>query len=961
MSVDYVKSNPDIVQESKDLVLTQFGDSDNIQKFVEIIAEEAKSYEEVAEKIFTSFLLINATGFALDSIGEFLNFPREGRSDDAYRTALVISAIGSNSKITRDSIYRLVEIVTGGLGGYFYNGRYHDLYIYLQDACVERAIAAEFLDKYLPTNTQASVLFESGEAFGFEGNDAAVGFDKVRQTSSEGVAFVQFPVQEAVNIPEMVIPNNFKFLGQDGYTYRTVDSVDLKTSIVATEWDIPNTYIAGDILGASILNNTTKESFAAGYQVQNTATADFETMQFVIDTLLQANVVTDVNIYADDSSGYKVYAGYEEITDPSSFSGRNSSATEFLVGNIMRTVGVDVLRDKRNPDTGDIVGILYETEATNLVPYGNDISTGTGFWNLTGTIDISDVEQAIHFLYDARNYEFSSDILFDGEITIPRDGYYTYSVFFRSLLDPSVDQVIGIDSDRAIFEDTNPTLSIVQDDFGTLRTEYYGLWVRAEVTTYLTAGTHTIYVGSEGSGEATYFGAMVERGRKSSSYIPTLGSVATRSQDFFNFTSEPDVVGFENSATVQVSAKDYDGFFAWSGVGLSNLSKGEIVVQQGMSFAAEESPGFTLTETISSSQWTTGFGPTGLTTYDESYSDAGGFCTRVSLTSRDILGFGTLAEPESFEYNLDSKLSEVVGVLDTSQDLLQPRLVGSYNKFTAQSWDNTYTGTTYGTVLRSPSGIDALAKFQTNLLTSIDSIAEPYESNSSDIALPKSPYYYEIDFENLPNSNAILLSKHWQISTADVVTRNTNTDGDEILEKLSTSAYLQVFVEYNSGSSQFDLKFTMQHSDVLKRVNTTTNVTLVEYTYSGQSDNTLLSYTDATLESPKNIGVLYDQFTGLYTVYVDGVEFDGVDGIPKFTSVDPSDDSGAVVGDLYKTSPYYDNRAFFRIEFQVDNTAAEPTTEDDYGTIEFIYNRSDLKYTSQLPLNTVDIFRRKIN
>ena len=89
MSVDYVKSNPDIVQESKDLVLTQFGDSDNIQKFVEIIAEEAKSYEEVAEKIFTSFLLINATGFALDSIGEFLNFPREGRSDDAYRTALL--------------------------------------------------------------------------------------------------------------------------------------------------------------------------------------------------------------------------------------------------------------------------------------------------------------------------------------------------------------------------------------------------------------------------------------------------------------------------------------------------------------------------------------------------------------------------------------------------------------------------------------------------------------------------------------------------------------------------------------------------------------------------------------------------------------------------------------------------------------------------------------------------------
>ena len=117
MSVDYTKANPDIVQETKDLVFGQFSESKNVQLLVELIAEEAKSYEEVAEKVFTSFLLSEATGFALDSIGEFINFPREGRSDDSYRTALVIAAIGSGSSITRDSIANLIDIVTGGIGG----------------------------------------------------------------------------------------------------------------------------------------------------------------------------------------------------------------------------------------------------------------------------------------------------------------------------------------------------------------------------------------------------------------------------------------------------------------------------------------------------------------------------------------------------------------------------------------------------------------------------------------------------------------------------------------------------------------------------------------------------------------------------------------------------------------------------------------------------------------------------
>jgi len=475
MSVDYTKANPDIVQETKDLVFGQFSESKNIQLLVELIAEEAKSYEEVAEKVFTSFLLSEATGFALDSIGEFINFPREGRSDDAYRTALVIAAIGSGSSITRDSIANLIDIVTGGIGGYFVQGRYHDLYIYLQDACVERSVAQEFIDKYLPTNTQASVLFESGTSFGFEGNDLAGGFDKVRQQAGEGEAFLQFPVAEAVTFPEMILPRAFEFTADNTYDYRTVEEVNLKESVVGAVWDIPNTYEAGDVLAASIRNNFTNETFVNSYQIQSTPDADLEVAEFASELILGAKATSPENVYIDDTSGYKLYLGYQEITDGSQFSGRDSTATEFLSGNLMTTAAVDQLRDKRDPDTGDIIGILYEASTENLVDYGNAIETSSAYWSLTGTVDTTNVVSSIHILYDAYNYEFTSDIEFSADVVAPQDGYYTFSVFFRTSLDSTINNFVGVDSQFYEFNDQNPFLNTVVDDFLESRTQYYGL------------------------------------------------------------------------------------------------------------------------------------------------------------------------------------------------------------------------------------------------------------------------------------------------------------------------------------------------------------------------------------------------------------------------------------------------------------------------------------------------------
>lgn len=319
-SVDYVQANEDIVQDTKDLVLTQFNESENIQKLIELIADEFLTYEEVAEKLFTAFLLESASGYALDLIGEFVNVPREDRSDDDYRTALIIVAVGSSASITRDSIYTLVEIVTGGVGGYMYSGRYHDLYLYLQDSCSDRDVAADFLDDYLPVNTQASVIFESGLGFGFEGNDLARGLSRVYQRPSEGYAYIEVPL-DSVNTDDLTISNSVELVGADGYTYRTDEEVELTDTVWAYYWDIPSDYVTSDSVEISVRNNKTNDIFKDSLTITDTATAQSEIADFLTDFFVDNGITTLDNIYVDTSSSYEIYIGFEDgltvpLSDP---------------------------------------------------------------------------------------------------------------------------------------------------------------------------------------------------------------------------------------------------------------------------------------------------------------------------------------------------------------------------------------------------------------------------------------------------------------------------------------------------------------------------------------------------------------------------------------------------------------------------------------------------------------------
>ena len=952
MSVDYVKANDDIVQDTKDLLLSQFVNSPNINKFAEIIATEADSYEKAAEGIFTAFLLNEATGFALDSIGEFLNIPRGGKSDESYRLALIISAIGSNSEVTRDSLYNLVDIMTGGLGGYFYKGRYHDLYIYLQDSCIDKEVVGEFFNKYLPLNTQASILIESGLSFGFEGNDQALGFDQVWRSSTEGDLYIGVPLTDVNGVVDKTLPRAFEFRSPAGNLYRTEYEYEMDEGIAAATWIIPEGYVAGDRLSVSLRNSNSGSAVTGRVTVQSTLDSQREISEFLSRVVIENGVCAPENVYTDDST-WTVYLGYVEQEDTAVFSSRASAATTLFSLNIMKNVASNVAREHNDGDTGTSYGFLYEQPSINYIEGGNNISDTDGLWVLTSATATRTTESSIHVSYDANTYTSDSDVLLTTDVTIPDDGLHTFSVFFKSSTG-TLQQFLKIGTNTLTFTDNNPLYTIDGDDFDRVAFERYGLWLRVEVTKYLTAGTHTLSVGTSvvsGTQNFTVFGAQMEPWGESSSYIPTLGSVVYRAQDFLNTPSTPSISGFTFPQDINATGKDLSGFTLQKLAHVIGRERGGIVVNDGEVFIQESSTPFDILQ-ATAGEFQTGIGVAGWMEDDSHSSPAGSFCSRLSLTSRDILGFTSGSDEDTVDsYQLDAKYAEILSWLP---DAVPSNVIIPFQKFRPHDWNVNELGTTTSSAFSS-EGIKSYIEVAEILTGGVTNF------NTSDITYPDRPYYYEVDLDKLPNASSIFDTIFRATNVRVIDNEYVNESGDTETEREGGGFTFAINVSVDPGVYALSISIAEASgrsvfNDEMVEIGTPSAYQrMSEFSY---------TYTDAVIEGSKTVGILYKPLEKTFKMYINGVAYNGGteddDAYMKYTHVGSQDTSGAVIGDRFKSSPYFNNSAVLSMEFIIDNTEPEPATVDDYGTMELLTKGSELKYTSQLNEGVVDIFGKPI-
>ena len=176
--VDYIKVNEGLHQEVQDLELNQFLDSVNINKFLSIFADVATEIEELYVALSEAFLIENAEGVQLDIIGELLGVDRNGADDETYRGKMAVAIAGLASNGSRDSIVRMVELVTGATPSVF-KGLYHDIYLYIKESCYEPSEIGPDIGQYFPLNTQGMIVVTPFSPFGYEGDDEAFGYGSV--------------------------------------------------------------------------------------------------------------------------------------------------------------------------------------------------------------------------------------------------------------------------------------------------------------------------------------------------------------------------------------------------------------------------------------------------------------------------------------------------------------------------------------------------------------------------------------------------------------------------------------------------------------------------------------------------------------------------------------------------------------------------------------------------------------
>ena len=107
-----VKIN-DHVEQAKVLLLSQFRNSPNIQKVVEIYHTQIQDLENEYFLLLESLGIDTAVNYALDMIGKEVQESRQGRNDEDYRQALLTKVFINTSSGTPEEVIAATKQITG--------------------------------------------------------------------------------------------------------------------------------------------------------------------------------------------------------------------------------------------------------------------------------------------------------------------------------------------------------------------------------------------------------------------------------------------------------------------------------------------------------------------------------------------------------------------------------------------------------------------------------------------------------------------------------------------------------------------------------------------------------------------------------------------------------------------------------------------------------------------------------
>lgn len=105
--------------QSKKLIVSQFQQSPRLLSAVAALMSPIQKLEFELFKLLYLRSLGFSDGAQLDALGDLLTLPRAGRTDAAYRDALIAAVLRNNCNGTPDDIMRYVMAQNGNLPVYF--------------------------------------------------------------------------------------------------------------------------------------------------------------------------------------------------------------------------------------------------------------------------------------------------------------------------------------------------------------------------------------------------------------------------------------------------------------------------------------------------------------------------------------------------------------------------------------------------------------------------------------------------------------------------------------------------------------------------------------------------------------------------------------------------------------------------------------------------------------------------
>jgi hypothetical protein len=169
----------DHIAQALEVLLSQFADSPRLQAFIEVLLTQVQELEDEANAVLSTSL-DNSEGDALDQYGALVGEPRDGLSDEEYRKFILVRIRANRSNGNPEVIAGILADLSGGAVKYrlLYPASYALDYQLDQpgDASL-RSRWVKVLESVTPAGVLLAEVVESGpNAFGFEGDETALGF-----------------------------------------------------------------------------------------------------------------------------------------------------------------------------------------------------------------------------------------------------------------------------------------------------------------------------------------------------------------------------------------------------------------------------------------------------------------------------------------------------------------------------------------------------------------------------------------------------------------------------------------------------------------------------------------------------------------------------------------------------------------------------------------------------------------